>query len=259
MKYFIMTDIHSFFTIMQLSLMQKGFDIDNKDHILIVCGDLFDRGDESVEVFNFVKHLAEQNRFIYIGGNHEDLLKECLQEIYDGEYISEHHYHNKTVKTICQFCGYKSEWNLTPAYRDVNEIKSHMQPVIDFIDKYAVNYYELDNNIFVHGWLPTPYVDYKLAENYKWVSAKWENGMDRWKELQESSEATLNDKTIYCGHWHCSYGNSHFHLDKHLKEFPSPNSKKFNESFEPFIDKGIVAFDSCCAYSGMLNCLVIEK
>ena len=40
-EYFVITDVHSFYSIMMDELIKKGFDINNKDHILISCGDNF--------------------------------------------------------------------------------------------------------------------------------------------------------------------------------------------------------------------------
>ena len=47
-KYFCSSDVHSFYTEWMLALASKGFDINNPEHKIIVCGDLFDRGDEVI-------------------------------------------------------------------------------------------------------------------------------------------------------------------------------------------------------------------
>ena len=39
-KYFIVTDVHSFYKIMLDTLNVKGFDVNNNEHYLILCGDL---------------------------------------------------------------------------------------------------------------------------------------------------------------------------------------------------------------------------
>ena len=77
-KYFISSDIHSFLYVMEKELKKKGFDERNPEHILIICGDLFDRGKETVKCLNFVCKMLKQDRVICIGGNHEDLLMELL-------------------------------------------------------------------------------------------------------------------------------------------------------------------------------------
>ena len=47
MKYFAISDMHSFYSIAKKSLDEAGFDPDNENHTLVVCGDIFDRGDET--------------------------------------------------------------------------------------------------------------------------------------------------------------------------------------------------------------------
>ena len=89
--YFITSDIHSFYTIFYETLISKGFDVNNKNHILIICGDAFDRGSESRQLLDFIYKLHKQNRLIYIRGNHEDLLEDCLFQIEARVNISQHH------------------------------------------------------------------------------------------------------------------------------------------------------------------------
>ena len=52
---------------------------------------------------------------------------------------------------------------------------------------------------------------------------------------------TVPNKTIVCGHWHCSYGN-----------FMYGNAENEVSDFEPFKSDGILAIDACTALSG--NC-----
>ena len=52
-KYFVCSDLHSFFTEFKEALAKNGFDAENQDHILVVCGDLFDRGKETLYLYNF--------------------------------------------------------------------------------------------------------------------------------------------------------------------------------------------------------------
>lgn len=51
MKYFVISDIHIFYTEMMTSLISNGFDIQNPDHKVIICGDPFDRGCETIKMF----------------------------------------------------------------------------------------------------------------------------------------------------------------------------------------------------------------
>lgn len=252
-KYFIVSDVHSFFYKLRAALDEKGFEEDNSEHILCVCGDLFDRGDETKQLFEFVKELNAQDRLIYIRGNHEDLLFECVNELKKGYRPSSHHFHNGTVKTICQFCE-QSEWVIYD-YEFRDEIIETVQPVLDFINENCVDYAEIGDYILTHGWIPcfSHLKDFRDGDEIDWKSARWANGMDKWLNHANRVEG----KTIICGHWHCSWGWSHIRQER--KEWPQTNRKDWLKSFEPFIDEGIAAIDACVAYSGKINVLVIEE
>jgi calcineurin-like phosphoesterase family protein len=250
-KFFIVSDVHSYFDIFYAALLEMGFDINNPEHILALCGDLFDRGDQTVELFEFVKSLGD--RFIYIRGNHEDLLFDCMDDIRSGRTPRHHHFHNGTVKTICQFCG-QNEWIIyDPTWRD--KICEIMQPVLDFIDEKSVNYAEIGDYVLVHGWVPCyqGLDDFRNATDDDWKQARWDNGMEMWRYHR----CRVDGKTVICGHWHCSWGWSHIKQER--KEFPATNRKDWQKSFEPFVEDGIMAIDACTAYSKICNVVVIEN
>ena len=46
--YFVVSDVHSFWDPFEAALTASGFEKDNKNHKLIVCGDMFDRGPDSL-------------------------------------------------------------------------------------------------------------------------------------------------------------------------------------------------------------------
>ena len=252
-KYFVVSDVHSFYKELMVALTEKGFEKDNPEHILCVCGDLFDRGNESKQLFQFVKELNLQSRLIYVKGNHEGLLFDCVDEIAKGRIPSRHHFSNGTVKTICMLCG-QSEWIVyDPSKRD--EILKTMQPVLDFINENCVNYAEIGDYILVHGWIPCfqHLDDFRDADQDDWNQATWLNGMDMWRNPKNKVEG----KTIICGHWHCSWGWSHIRQER--KEWPQLNRKDWLKSFEPFVDDGIMAIDACTAYTGKVNCIIISE
>lgn len=249
-KFFVTSDIHSFFDVFYAELLNKGFEVDNPEHKLIVCGDLFDRGDQTVELFEFVRSLGD--RFIYVAGNHESLLFDCVAEIYAGRTPSSHHFHNGTVKTICQFCG-QNEWIMyDPTWRD--KICETMRPILDFIRDRCVDYFEVGDYIFVHGWVPCyqGLDDFRNATKEDWERARWDNGMEMWTYPR----CRVDGKTVVVGHWHCSWGWSH--IKQARKEFPKKNRVDWQKSFEPFVEDGIIALDACTAYSGLCNIIVLE-
>ena len=61
---FVVSDIHSFYSIFKKALDEKGFDINNENHRLIICGDLFDRAKEAKEL---LKELSDNFSLVQLG------------------------------------------------------------------------------------------------------------------------------------------------------------------------------------------------
>ena len=80
-KYFVVSDVHSFFSLLMQKLEEQGFDITNPCHKIILCGDGYDRGKEAKQMQDFLVSMMQQNRLIYVCGNHEDLLIDMVQEL----------------------------------------------------------------------------------------------------------------------------------------------------------------------------------
>lgn len=251
-KLFVVSDIHSAYTPLKKALDEKGFNPNDENHWLIVCGDAFDRMDESEEVLHFLMSLE---RKVLVKGNHDILLEECCLR----EYPERHDGSNGTKKTIQDIGGAglgrpfdeccRITLNKTQAYRDS-----------------LVNYFETKNYIFVHGWIPCevyyegkadkPWYqhnkrfvykpDWRECNDVEWETAMWINGINR--ALDGIVEP---NKTIVCGHWHCSYG--HFVDSKgKINEFSN------DAVWEPWYHEGCIAIDRCTAHTGEVNVLVLE-
>jgi len=52
-KMFVVSDIHGHYTLLREALDRAGFDKDNEDHLLICCGDYFDRGTKMLKCCAF--------------------------------------------------------------------------------------------------------------------------------------------------------------------------------------------------------------
>ena len=94
MKYFITSDIHSFYDEFIEALKRAGYDKNNKDHTLRICEDIFDTGTKPLGIYEFLKSINKENR-ILIRGNHESLLKDLSKKKYPDDYD----YHNRTINT----------------------------------------------------------------------------------------------------------------------------------------------------------------
>ena len=238
-KFFVVSDIHSFYTPLKKALDKSEFDPNNENHWLIICGDSFDRGNESKKVLRFLMSLE---RKILIKGNHDILLEDCClrghPEWYD---IS-----NGTVKTIEDIGGscYGRQfdeccditWNVFATYRGLLR-----------------NYFETKNYIFVHSWIPvisgsSGYYRYdanwRNANSKKWGKAMWYNPFEMC-----SFGLNMTGKTIVFGHWHCSAGHKMLgHCDD-----------EFNSAiWEPCYFDDAIGIDRCTAHTGEVNVVVLE-
>lgn len=250
-KLFVVSDIHSYYEPLKKGLDEKGFDPTNEDHWLIVCGDAFDRGDDSVEVLHYLMTL---DRKILIRGNHDDLLEECCLR----GFPHKHDRLNGTSKTIYNLGG-SSEFDVCcdVAHHKLAGYRNTL-----------VNYFETENYIFVHGWIPCeeiggdpsqPWLYYEKTYEYnpnwrdcsdvEWEIARWTNGIKR-----AHAGIIEPNKTIVCGHWHCSYGHSldSANTDTFVSEF------KEDAIWEPWYHTGCIAIDRCTAHTGEVNVLVLE-
>jgi len=212
-KYYVVSDIHSFYKELRFALKEAGFDRKNKDHILIICGDIFDRGPDTIKVFNYIKSVPK-NRRILIKGNHESLYNELLNK----PYPEQHDYSNKTVDTFCHIAGVEVDYYRDVEWKQIVE-KVKSSPITKFINsKEWLNYYELGNYVFVHSFIPTEVLEFDFwgdpkksaynpnwrnASNYEWESARWGSP---WKQYLDGlfDKEKENGKILVCGHWHTS-------------------------------------------------------
>lgn len=255
MKYFVSSDIHGFYNEWISALNEIGFDTNNQDHSLIICGDVFDRGQQAQQLLDFLVDFSKQypERLILIRGNHEDLFEHCLSQLINGVNISAHHWTNGTLNTIAQL----TKTNQYDLVCGIYEVKDILQQTKDYVDlmKNSLDFYETQNHIFVHGWIPTKTYrfqhiykeDWRFATKQEWELARWDSCLEMYKH-----GVFEPGKTIVAGHWHCS---ALWHY-KSPKEYTSEFGKKANHT--PFYDEGILAIDTCTAHTNKVNVVVIE-
>ena len=261
MHLFCVSDIHSYFTPFKKALDEAGFEADNKDHLLVCCGDVFDRGAESWEVYSFLNSLTN---VILIRGNHEDLLEEMLNRGY-GE---RHDISNGTVGTVVDLVDYTGK-KTSSTKECCDAVKEMLTP---FLDKF-VNYFETKNYVFVHGFIPCEKFipaklwwqsgreliyrpDWRNCNDVEWAAARWLNGIDAsfCRGIFEPS------KKIIVGHWHCSRGHYMKALKKAIAEDTDLEVEEFGPTaiWEPFETEHLIAIDRCTAHTGEVNVIVLE-
>ena len=145
MRYYVVADIHGFYTELYNALAEKGFFTDTEPHKLIVCGDLFDRGKEAVKVQSFIFDLMERDEVILIRGNHEDLTLCLIQDWENFGYMQSHHISNGTVDTVLQLTG-----NEIVVWANARAIKNELlnTPFIEDIIPKMLDYYETKNYLY---------------------------------------------------------------------------------------------------------------
>lgn len=251
--YFVISDIHSFYNEMIDALNKAGYNKENKNHVLINCGDLLDRGPDAVKCLQFINSIPESNR-VLIRGNHEYLIEDCLSR----GYFQSHDYHNMTNDTIHQISNIEDEYKAIENCRENFLLQNYLQSCIDC--------FETKSHIFVHGWIPCRH-DTKWEFDVEWFNGNWYDAswiccFDAW-----ANGIMVHDKTIVAGHWHTSYGHSKYHNkgtewdDEWAiiweKFYPAPKIR--TACFDIFKDVGIIGLDACTVYSGKVNVLKIGK
>ena len=273
MKYFLVSDIHSFYRELKTALKEKGYDKSNPEHTLVILGDCFDRGPESKQLLRFLRSIPE-DRLILIKGNHEYLLLDLLEKYYP----SRHDFSNGTVRTCCNIAGV-AEYSVRIGTFDVDTLDTKLYPeqvwevvknkckrstLYKFLTKRKWHhYYEIGNYILVHSFfplksnddLPPWYVNGRDFEynpdwrnttvEYEWEDATW--GCP-YKLVQSGlfDEEFKNGKTLICGHW----SSSDFH-----RVFNNDDT----DNNDIFISDKIIALDATTAASNKINVFVIEE
>ena len=171
-KLFCVSDIHGHFTELKEALNDAGFNKDDPTHLLIACGDFFDRGSENLEVLKFFDLLKNK---VLLRGNHEDMLL----KIFSTGKLEDYDFLNGTVSTITEFFG---KYCLDPATNEIDfSGKTRiLDRAVDFIGE-TINYFETKRFVFVHGWLPTtPF------ENGYEIDPDWRNASDeKWQKARK--------------------------------------------------------------------------
>lgn len=233
-KFFVVSDIHGYASLLKKELEKAGYDENNSRHLLICCGDYFDRGNENVEVMKYFERIENK---VLLRGNHEDML---LKLFYDGKVLS-HHLINGTVTTLENFLG---KYSIDPLDNTIDF--SGKNRIVDrlcgFIEN-TVDYYETKNYVFVHGWIPDggeTAEGRKKASKEEWEKARWK----KWTEYYKG-QPPIKDKTLVCGHMPTFYADR-----------VDPSWEKNSASI--FRGNGVIAIDGGTNDSGKINVLVLS-
>lgn len=226
MKYFAVSDIHGHASILKEALEGHGFDKNNPDHLLIVCGDCFDRGKENKATYAYLKSIPNK---VIIRGNHEEMLVKVIER----GSINLNNIYNGTDITAEEFFGAQNvgkNGEITMSYYRKKQL-------LDFVNG-TIDYYETENYVFVHGWVPER-ADWRQATAEEWSRARWTG----WCDVKDKSLA--GKKTVVCGHRATYYAAG---IDR---------TRRGND-YGIYFGEGFTAIDGCTVKSKTVNVLVVD-
>ena len=260
-KIFFISDIHGCYQEMIDALKKAQFDEDNKEHLLVVLGDMFDRKYASLAVYKYLKKLVDKGSAIVTMGNHEKFFIDFLE----GSYSPFNYLHNGLNETIADFWHRTApfeSWCMIEGQCEMNqenyarwvdicrkEIMDEYPELLPWL-KSLPRYFESKNYIGVHGAIDTKVSDWHNPHCYRGNLIDWD-ALD-FNDGSFFGEQIINtDKTVIIGH----FGT------KQLREmYPNLTTKDDKEPYDILIrdDDKIIAIDSTVVLSKKINVLVLE-
>lgn len=233
-KFFVTSDLHGHYQEFLKAIKKAGFSEEDSRHILLICGDMFDRGRENTKIYLYIKSLIDQygdDKVIVLKGNHE-LFFEDLDT--DDQYrIFFNYQYNRFDMTISDFTNINLDELRNYSNFEIKELINKNYPNFLIWLKHLPFYYETKNYIFTHAGF-SPEIPFEQTD---WHQAVWTKS-----ELLEFVDLTKYGitKKLVMGH-RPTILLGEFDYDIHY----SPDKQKI------YIDGG-------CAYGGKLNVLVVE-
>jgi serine/threonine protein phosphatase 1 len=252
MKYFVVSDVHDHYNLLLDALDDNGFDVNNKNHRLILCGDAFYSGPQPGELFVFLRNLKQKDRLIFIRGNHD---VELYENLINGKF-------NRPANRKCAELVVKHLTEKTGLSDEELVEECSKIGFTDFIHDASVWYFETKNYIFTHGFIPTTKREY--YPNWRNATEKeWKNASARGDAMLLSMFYKISEphKKIVCGH----YSAARCYLMKNATQSDWENkiykdvSKVPKEGFKPFFADTFIAIDQSVKKTGFINCIVIDE
>ena len=251
-KIFAVSDVHGDYDSLIKALRDAGFNENTYNHKLISLGDQFDRIPNSLNVYNYLKHLEEKGKAIIIKGNHDIMLEEYL----NGVSISPWNYmRNGTDETLADFLGQTKPFETWCIFNNIDsptiddfgkwiglarqEINKDYPELVPWL-RHLPFYYETKNYIFTHAAIDTS--DNNWRESFNWKSIVWDDGSFFGSKIENT------DKKVVIGH----YGTDD------LRELY--NLPKGSEPYSILVrnDKKVIAIDTCTVLTKKVNVYVVE-
>ena len=254
-KIFFCSDIHGYYDVMINTLKFKGFDENNPNHLLVVLGDIFDRGDQAVQVYEYLKRLTDKKKAVVVSGNHHKFLIEFLE----GSYNPFNYMNNGLSETIGDFWHRTmpfESWCLldkdcTPNSNDYAEWvdicrKDIMEEYPELLDwlKSMPRYFESKNIIGCHASLDLNAEDWRKPHCIRYTLRDWD--ALEFDDGMFLARKNTTGKTIVAGHFDTG----------HLREMH--NLGVYDDHSILKTEDNKIFIDGCVALTQKLNVLILE-
>ncbi len=234
----VTSDIHGHLEYLEKVLEKAGF---NDDDILIIVGDMIEKGPDSLKTLRYVKKLCERGNVIPLIGNVDawrlhmihGICAESVPGFFDYLLWLRAYYGTSFFDELTSELGYIVE-GPEDILHSKDEIMTHYEQEFDFLSNLPT-ILETQNYIFVHGGLR----DKELCDNEK------RNLFELLKYNDFMNSEHCFDKYVVVGHWPVMlYG------DKIRQANPVINRTK-----------KIISIDGGCGINkeGQLNLLIIPE
>lgn len=261
-KIFVVSDIHGHFDELIESLNEKGYNEDDENNLLLVLGDHFDRGTQSLQVYEYLKRLTDEGKAITIMGNHDLMFIDYLEGTVidpfnyfrngESETFAEFWHRTKPFESWCMIdknIGQPTDrdfiqW-LSVAVKDINE---EYPELLSWL-KNQPYYFETKNYIFTHGAIDTKAADWHNPHCYRysyvdWDALTWDDGSFFGSDIENT------DKKVVIGHFGTDHLRDKYNLKKNGEEDFSILRRE---------DGRVIAIDGTTICSKKVNVLVIER
>jgi len=150
---YIFGDLHGCFYTFE-TLLEK---IPDEKHIILL-GDIFEKGENSIKTFKYVKNLVKNNPYAHlIIGNHElRFMGHAINAIFKLDDNDENIWFVKSVEN--------DDVELLTYFK---KHPDELIETIEFLFDYGVYYMEINNDFFISHGYGLPYYDVKDKDEYK--------------------------------------------------------------------------------------------
>lgn len=228
------SDVHGNLPFFQSLLDRVGLD---RDDILILVGDLAEKGGESLALLRCVMELSRRYEVHALCGNCDDLVREFVDQdgfLPDGFYLSYLPRHPESL--IWQLAGRERRPGQALQPRDLEQLRRAILdgcgPELEFL-RAMPHILETEHLVFVHGGVPSME---HMEELSAWHVMKNDNFMDQGRSF---------DRYCIVGHW------------------PVTLYREDIQSARPLLDRErrIISIDGGCSLKadGQLNALILPS